>query len=416
MKKILTTLVLFSFVIIALGQQAKHYDFKVKFDIPQRRIDVEGTINFDLNNQDSIVFILWKNTNIKSITIDGKKANFSFDTIGELPYRYCDGGKLIIKNFVSNANIVPIHFVYTCNMENVSGWAKSYSEEWIELGLYTGWYPMYDISKSKNFTSLITVSIDSSFVVSGSGIVAKNGEDWTITHNWPIFDNVIIAAKDLKTKKFREDNIAIDLVYTIFPENDLDSVAVVCKEVYELFSNIFGQPGGDSYLKFVLSPNENGSGYGRSKFISIDGERLDQNLKDVIVHEIAHFWWYIADVATWEDWLNEGFATYSELLYLQEKGNKDYFLKTIERYRKWTVDSKPIWDIDRGDPGAPKSLYGKGAFILLEFEEIIGTKEMCKLLKMIVERKISNTADFLKLVETEYSNEYKNWFVNKLKT
>ena len=416
MKKILTTLLFFALTTAIFGQKVKHYDFKVKFDIPQKKIDVEGIINIDMNNQDSIIFTLWKDTDIKNITIGGKSVSFSFDTIEKSPIAYIpNGGKLTIRNIKKQPDVVPIHFAYTCNMENVTGWAKSFSEKWIELGFYTAWYPVH--STSMGFTSRIAVSIDSSFVVSGSGIVTKEGKDWVITHSWPVFDNVIIAAKDLKTKEIREGKLAFDLVYTTFPEKDLDSVAIKCKEIYTFYSNIFGQSGDSSgmYLKFAINPLESSGGFSRSKFILLGASGFSQDLENIIAHEVAHFWWHRAKATTWEDWLNESFAECSMLLYLREKDSKEEYNSKIEQFKKQTINSKPIWGIDRKSSEARAALYDKGSLILLEFEEKIGTKEFYKFFKMLSDNKISNTSDFLKFVETKYSKEYRIWFEQKLK-
>jgi len=413
MKKNLATLVFFILAGISFGQEVKHYDFNVKFDIPQKKIDVEGTVSLDLNNQDSIIFTLWKNTDIKNITVGGESVSFSFDTIGKSPISYIpNGGQLTIKNITKKSDAIPIHFAYTCNMENVTGWAKSFSDKWIELGFYTAWYPVHNTSK--NFTSRITVSIDSSFSVSGSGIVTKEGKNWVITHNWTVFDNVIIAAKDLKTKEIRENNVAFDLVYTTFPEKDLDSVAIKCKEVYDFFSSIFGQPQGGSYLKFVLNPLESG-GYGRPKYISFKATGFNQYLINGIAHEMAHFWWNKAETSTWEDWLNESFAECSMLLYLREKDSKEEYNSQIEQSKKLTVNPQPIWGVDRETSKAYVALYNKGPLILLAFEEKIGTAEFYKFLKKLLDNKISNTSDFLKFVESEYSKEYREWFEEELK-
>lgn len=60
----------FLFITISFGQEVKHYDLKVKFNVPKRIFDVKGTVNLDLNNKDSIIFVLWKDTDIKKITSD----------------------------------------------------------------------------------------------------------------------------------------------------------------------------------------------------------------------------------------------------------------------------------------------------------------------------------------------------------
>lgn len=414
MKKI-PAILLFPLLTAAIsGQEIKHYDLKVIFNVPQRKMEVIGNIDMDLNNQDNVTYTLWKDTDIKNINIAGGNVDFSFDTVGESPIYYIpNGGKLTVRNIAKSKKTVPIHFSYTCNMENVTGWAKSFSDEWIELGYYTAWYPVH--STSRNFTSCITVSIDRSFIVSGSGIVKRKDTDWMITHSWPVFDNVIIAAKDLKTKEIREDKIALDLVYTTFPEKDLDSLSIKSVEVYEFFSSIFGQPG-SSYMKFVINPLKGSGGYARSRYFSLKASTFSQYLTNGIAHEMSHYWWHNAETTTWEDWLNEAFAECSMLLYLREKDSKEEYDKKTEQFKKSAVNSKPIWGIDRDAPEAYDALYTKGSLILLEYEERIGTEEFYNFLKMLSDKKISSTDDFLEFMEHEYSKEHRDWFEVKLKT
>jgi hypothetical protein len=412
MKTIKLTFLFFLLTQVVFGQEIKNYDLHVKFDVPQRKIEVNGIINLYLDRQDSITLTLWKNTDIKSITIANKSVDFSFDKEGKSPIYYIpNGGKLILRHIAESQKPVAIHFAYSCNMENITNWAESFSEDWIQLGFYTAWYPVH--INSKEFTSTIRISIDEGYKVSGSGLVTRDGNDWIITQNWSAFDNVIITAKDLKTKEIRKDKIALDLVYTSFPENDLDSLSVKCEEVYEFFSSIFGQPD-DSYLKFVINPLEGGGGYGRPKYFSLKASAFNQYLKNGMAHEMSHFWWHNAETTTWEDWLNEAFAECSMLLYIREKDNKQEYNKSIVQYKKWIVNSIPIWGIDREAPEAYNALYNKGSLILLEFEEKIGTKKFFNFLKMVYNKKISTTADFLDLIEFEYTKEYRHWFENKL--
>lgn len=413
MKKLITVTLFSLFVSGIFGQEIKHYELKVNFDILQRKIDVKGTIEIDFQDKENITLALWKNSNIQSIMFDKESADYSFDTICKSPNYYIqNGGKLIIRNIKKKNYAKPIYFAYTCDMKNVTGWAKSFSEDWIELGFYTAWYPVHN--ESKKFTSIITISIDDDFKVSGSGIVTQDGKNWIITHNWPVFDNVIIAAKDLKSKKIGGNEIGLELVYTKFPEKDLDSVSIICQEIYEFYSSIFGKQE-NAYLKYVLNPLKGRGGYSRTKFVSIKASGYNQYLKEGLAHEMAHFWWKNAVTTTWEDWLNEAFAEYSMLLYLREKDSEKIFNNLIKQFKEWTKNSLPIWGVDRETPEAYTALYNKGSLILMEFEEKLGADDFYKFLRTLLTNKISTTADFLNLVETELSKENRVWFENKLK-
>ena len=406
---------LFSLLACAIsGQEIRHYDLKADFDVGQKKVEVEGTVDIDFQGQDSIMLVLWKYTDLRSIKVDTEYADYSFDTAGKSPNQYIpDGGKLVLRNFDAPKQSVPVYFSYACDMQKVSGWAKSFTDDWIELGYYTAWYPVH--SESRAFTSVITVSMDPGFKVSGSGVVTHDGNGWIITHSWPVFDNVIIASPDLKTRKAGGDAIGLELVYTSFPEEDLDSVSMVCQDIYGFYSQILGKQE-DAYLKYVFNPLEGRGGYSRAKFVSIKASGFNQSLKAGLAHEMAHFWWNKAATSSWEDWLNEAFAEYSMLLYLREKDSEDAFSRLIMQYKEQTKDSPPIWGIDRQGPEAYNTLYFKGALILMAFEEELGTDRFCGFLASLVNKQISNTADFLNLVETQVSAKYRTWFEHKLKT
>jgi hypothetical protein len=179
---------------------------------------------------------------------------------------------------------------------------------------------------SRSFTSQINISIDKDYKVSGSGIVIKEDSVWEMKHTWPVFDNVILASKDLKTREFQEGDLFIETVYTTFPEADIDSVLLGCMDVLSFYQKIYGLKD-SAYLKFVLSPVTGRGGYGRDNYISLKASEFDLYLKKGIAHEMAHFWWYNADTDAWDDWLNEAFAEYSMLLYLREKVSKKIYLK-----------------------------------------------------------------------------------------
>ena len=187
---------IFSLLACAIsGQEIIHYDLKADFDVRQKRVAVTGTVDIDFQGQDSIMLVLWKYTDIRNIKVDTEYADYSFDTAGLSPNQYIpDGGKLVIRNIHAQKQSVPVYFSYACDMQQVSGWAKSFTDDWIELGYYTAWYPVH--SESRAFTSVITVSMDPGYKVSGSGVVTPDRNEWIIAQSWPVFDNVIIASQD----------------------------------------------------------------------------------------------------------------------------------------------------------------------------------------------------------------------------
>ena len=150
--------------------------------------------------------------------------------------------------------------------------------------------------------------------------------------------------------------------------------------------------------------------------MSITTSEFNLNTSGIIGHEIAHFWWSAANPQTWEDWLNEAFAEYSKLIYLKERYGIELFAKRIEGYRKNSMNTPPIWGADRNSPQAYTIFYKKGAVILYDMEQKIGTEKFMDFLKTLATKKVNTTAVFLALVEENISKEMGMWIENKLKT
>ncbi|MHA7627695.1 M1 family aminopeptidase [Corallococcus sp. M7] len=109
---------------------------------------------------------------------------------------------------------------------------------------------------------------------------------------------------------------------------------------------------------------------------------LDYNAEPLISHELAHQWF--GDLLTCRDWphgwLNEGFATYFEVLWKERGDNRDeadhhraldleaYLSETRERYARPIVARKFQAPMDLFD----RHLYEKGGLVLHELRRRVG--------------------------------------------
>jgi aminopeptidase N len=107
----------------------------------------------------------------------------------------------------------------------------------------------------------------------------------------------------------------------------------------------------------------------------------------VVVHEYAHMWF--GDdlrLARWQDiWLNEGFATYAEWLWLEEQGLSTAKAQFDERFALPT--NHPLWTVQIGNPGAATdklfhpAVYERGAMTLHALRVRIGDQRFFELLR-----------------------------------
>ncbi|MFC4911080.1 M1 family metallopeptidase [Actinomadura gamaensis] len=97
----------------------------------------------------------------------------------------------------------------------------------------------------------------------------------------------------------------------------------------------------------------------------------------LIVHELAHQWFGDSvSLEQWKDiWLNEGFATYAEWLYLERHGGPSAARNFAVSYRRPASD--PAWRREPGDPGRKGlfdsfAVYERGAMTLQALRRTVG--------------------------------------------
>ena len=135
-----------------------------------------------------------------------------------------------------------------------------------------------------------------------------------------------------------------------------------------------------------------------------------------VLHEIAHQWFGDSvSVATWRDiWLNEGFASYAELLWI-EHDRGSVALHQVARRRHQAMAQRPHSSI--GDPGPEDmfdgAVYWRGALTLYALRAEIGDEAMRTLLQDYAERyRHGNvaTADFIALAEEVAARDLSDFF------
>lgn len=412
MKKIILC-VFSAFVLVSIhAQKIKSYDFNVNIDVTSKQIHVKGTMIVDFKTKDSISLVLWKYSSIHSIRSNQSPLHYNFDTIAPSSMYYIQkGGNLTLVKSVKSKPQQKVFIEYSCDMSRLNGWVQSFSDNWIELNYYSAWFPV----KGGNFTSNFNITIGESYNITGSGVVSQKNGGWNMKQNWGGFDNVIIASKKLKSKLLIEKDARIELGYSELTESAADSALAESKFTYNLFDSIFGNLG-KTNLKLVLNTYEDGGGYSRKNFISWWSKKYDFNTRCGLSHEIGHLWWSGANATTWEDWLNESFAEYCKLLFIRERISPRVYNLNVKSFREWSQNTPAIWGLNRDDPKAYTVLYQKGALILTEFEQKVGTEQFFEFLRLVRKEKVRTTADFLSLTEQHFSKELRDWLENKLKT
>ncbi|MBI4929231.1 MAG: M1 family metallopeptidase [Bacteroidetes bacterium] len=193
------------------------------------------------------------------------------------------------------------------------------------------------------------------------------------------------------------------------------------KEQIAFYEKAFGEyPWYMDGYKLIESPYEGmehqtAIAYGHGYKNSFGG-----NFDYIILHESAHEWWGNAITASdFSDvWLQEGFATYSEALYVESTQGKNAYLNYLVFYRLFIKNKWPVvGPVDRRYFDYRNSdCYQKGAWVLHTLRSTINDDAVFfDILKTFFDRyklKTTSSKDFISVVN-EKTNENYNWFFNQ---
>ncbi|KXK57952.1 MAG: hypothetical protein IPM61_04950 [Chlorobi bacterium] len=234
-----------------------------------------------------------------------------------------------------------------------------------------GWYPQHGYKQKSYFD--LTFHAPSNFTLASVGDrVMQKEEGEVITTRW-VPDQPIRNAS-FNIGLFKEYEIKMDnlppITILMSKSGHKEAAARLIEQGYTSGANMHEQVAEDVGTSFLLFTRVFGElpvkRFYATEILGSHGEafpgmlhlawttflRNDEAGFDHIfrAHEVAHQWWGIGvDFATYHDqWLSEGFAEYSGMIYLQAalKDNK-LFLSWMEKFRKQLMGSR-------------KSLFGKG--------------------------------------------------------
>ena len=109
--------------------------------------------------------------------------------------------------------------------------------------------------------------------------------------------------------------------------------------------------------------------------------------RDNLVHELSHQWW--GGVISWksyqDQWLTEGLAQFSTLLYLQSTMGESQFRKVLASAKRWVLRKSDAGPVIYGRRIANLSddlltyqsiVYNKSALVFLMLKEMLGEEEL----------------------------------------
>lgn len=256
----------------------------------------------------------------------------------------------------------------------------------------SSWFPCNDFPDDKSQLR-IAITNDSNYTSLSNGVLKevllnddKKTYVWETYYPISTYLVAIYSAeyKHIKDSLILSDDKVLPVDYFLLNEDTEKSIydLQVSKDALLFFNEKFGEypflkeKYGIAEFDWQMGAIENQTIVGiGSKLVS--GNRF---FSDVIVHEAAHHWWgNAAGLKSWKDiWLNEGFASYSEALYWENKSGRNSLISTLFSKKNDFNDTRLY------DPEGimfSSTIYNKGAWVLhmLRFE--IGEDNFDLLLK-----------------------------------
>jgi aminopeptidase N len=393
------SVILIQFTQAAERLDIKHYNINLNItNLKPKTISGSAIITASVlnNNTSFIEFDLLKLT-VKSVSINSVQLNFSKNDsllIIQLPNSRQKGDSISIKieyegQPIADAKWGGFYFTGNYSFNMGVGFASS------PHNFGRCWFPCND-----NFTDRSTyeyhIQTDSGFAaICGGEFIGVNNNvwNWKITQAIPTYlASVAVGKYVMVNDVFNSGNKSIPMILASEAKDTANFKAsfVRLKQAITCFEERFG-PYLFDRVGFVGVPFNSGAMEHAANIAyplyAING---NADYETLMAHELSHHWWgNLATCRTAPDmWLNEGWASFCEALFLEclygkEKYNEDIKDKTFEVFRWAHVRDEAY----RAVSGVPHDftygthVYTKGALMVNTLRTIMGDESFFKACK-----------------------------------
>jgi aminopeptidase N len=291
------------------------------------------------------------------------------------------------------------------------------------------WFPTIDIPSNKSTLTLrITVDQPSNVIANGTKESTVNNPDGSVTHTFhhdypiPPYLTAFTVGNYNEYVTFYEadDGRSIPVASYLFQEDGTwaDPANSLMVGMLGMFEEMFGSYPFERYGMIAIEPFL----YGGMEHQTVSAMRRSLFLNErVIAHELAHQWWgNMVTCESWSDiWLNEGFASFSEILYeetvngsiaarqaLNAFAQSYFFEDTAVRYALYDPPPNRLFGT---------AIYRKGAWVLHMLRKTLGDQSFFAALREYGERHRYATATTASLQQTfeEISGQPLDWFFDQ---
>ncbi len=300
------------------------------------------------------------------------------------------------------------------------------------------WFPTID-SPNERCTQEVYLTVEDRFKTLSNGRLVKSAKnaDGTRTDYWkmdqphaPYLFMIAVGEYAIVEDKWRN----VPLQYYVEPKYEADATAIFphTPEMLEFFSQKLGVAyPWPKYAQivvrdFVSGAMENTTAVTFGEYVQKHRLELvdDRTNEKVVAHEMMHHWF--GDLVTCESWsnltLNEGFANYSEYLWLEHKyGRDEADYHQIEEWQGYfssaSMSVHPLihFAYEDNEDMFDAHSYNKGGAVLHMLRHYVGDEAFFAALKLYLDKHAFSSVEVhdLRLAFEEVTGEDLNWFFNQ---
>lgn len=260
------------------------------------------------------------------------------------------------------------------------------------------WFPCYDVPSDKATVKLrITVADDMIVASNGDLIGVVSNPDQTKTYTWeenyPISTYLIsIAATNYETFSdvYSSGLETMEVLFYAYPEHLTQAIEdfSVTVSMIEFYASVFGEyPFLEEKYGMAEIPGNASMEHQTCTSLSSRLVTGTHQYDYIIAHELAHQWWGdLVTLTDWADiWLNEGFATYSDALWVENlygfEGLKSRMADFRDIYFTFHEgEDHPIYDPPSGHLFCEIE-YEKAAWVLHMLRFVVGDDNFWRILR-----------------------------------
>jgi aminopeptidase N len=404
------------------GYDVDHYHLDLVIDPTENLL--EGTVSIEATaTQDLSAFNLdLVGLRVTEVSVDGAETPFTRagDELTVVPPAVVPGGEGFTVSVTYAGRPEPI-FLESAGIQ--MGWFRGPDGIYVAAEPVSArtWFPANDHPSDKaTFTFRLTAPNPFEAIATGRLVETLEGEA-TTTFVWEMAEPMATYLASVAVGEFRRIERSGPgglLIRDYVPEDlrgDLPAGLLAVDGMIPFFEERFGPYPFDVYGHLITEGFPTAL---ENQTLSLLGRFLlqDPDLEFFVVHELAHQWFgNSVTPAAWEHiWLNEGFATFAEYLWIEHLYGEPAMLQEIRGDHAWLRSRAHA---PPGDPGVARlfgsSVYLRGGLTLHALRVDLGDAAFFEALRTYADRyayATASTADFITTVEEVSGRDLAGFF------